>query len=99
MAAAAEVSASADAAAATAGKAAAVSYNYLGRSGLKVSSICLGTMTFGGADTSLPGNCSTEQAFALMDAFEAAGGNFVDTANGAAAPTTSRLHTFRVNQA
>jgi hypothetical protein len=71
------------AAASSAGKAAGVTYKYLGRSGLKVSSICLGTMTFGGTDAGLPGNCTKEQAFSLMDAFEAAGGNFVDTANGA----------------
>lgn len=46
----------------------------LGHSGLKVSRICLGTMTFGaGADEAM--------AFKLMDRFMEAGGNFLDTAN------------------
>ncbi|MGC9348708.1 MAG: aldo/keto reductase [Anaerolineae bacterium] len=46
----------------------------LGRSGLKVSKICLGTMTFGaGADE--------EMSFKLMDRFVELGGNFLDTAN------------------
>jgi aryl-alcohol dehydrogenase-like predicted oxidoreductase len=46
----------------------------LGRSGLKVSRICLGTMTFGaGADEAM--------SFALMDRFAELGGTFLDTAN------------------
>jgi aryl-alcohol dehydrogenase-like predicted oxidoreductase len=46
----------------------------LGRSGLKVSRICLGTMTFGsGADETT--------SFALMDRFTELGGTFLDTAN------------------
>lgn len=46
----------------------------LGRSGLKVSRICLGTMTFGaGADE--------EMAFKIMDRFVELGGTFFDTAN------------------
>jgi len=46
----------------------------LGKSGLKVSNICLGTMTFGaGADETM--------AFALMDRFVELGGTFLDTAN------------------
>ncbi len=46
----------------------------LGHSGLKVSHICLGTMTFGsGADK--------DTSFALMDRFIELGGNFLDTAN------------------
>ena len=53
-------------------------YTILGRSGLRVSDMCLGTMTFGqnwgwGADA---GSCA-----AMLDAFADAGGNFVDTAN------------------
>jgi aryl-alcohol dehydrogenase-like predicted oxidoreductase len=53
-------------------------YTILGRSGLKVSQLCLGTMTFGedwgfGAP---PDECRRQ-----WDAFTAAGGNFVDTAN------------------
>ncbi len=46
----------------------------LGRSGLKVSRICLGTMTFGaGADEAT--------SFDLMDRFTELGGTFLDTAN------------------
>lgn len=53
-------------------------YKLLGRSGLKVSEFCLGTMGFGteggwGADAA--------SSFAIMDAFTNAGGNFIDTAN------------------
>ncbi|WP_214071932.1 aldo/keto reductase [Mucilaginibacter sp. dw_454] len=55
-----------------------MNYKLLGRSGLKVSELCLGTMGFGseagwGADK--------ETSFAIMDAFANAGGNFLDTAN------------------
>ncbi len=49
-------------------------YRNLGRTGLKVSELCLGTMQWGWtADES--------QSFAVMDAFVAAGGNFIDTAD------------------
>ncbi|MBZ0295430.1 MAG: aldo/keto reductase [Anaerolineae bacterium] len=49
-------------------------YRYLGRTGLKVSELCLGAMTFGReADESL--------SFSMMDAFVQAGGNFIDTAD------------------
>jgi aryl-alcohol dehydrogenase-like predicted oxidoreductase len=49
-------------------------YRFLGRTGLKVSEICLGTQTFGwGADESA--------AYALADRFVEAGGNFFDTSN------------------
>ncbi|PSB08957.1 aldo/keto reductase [filamentous cyanobacterium CCP2] len=55
-----------------------MNYRLLGRSGLRVSEICLGAMTFGedwgwGADK--------EACQKLYDIFRAAGGNFVDTAN------------------
>lgn len=46
----------------------------LGRSGLQVSRLCLGTMTFGGQS-------DEKQAFAIMDAALAGGINFFDTAN------------------
>ncbi|HEY2268204.1 MAG TPA: aldo/keto reductase [Streptosporangiaceae bacterium] len=49
-------------------------YRTLGSSGCAVSSLCLGTMTFG-AETDEPG--SQQQ----LDRFIEAGGNFVDTAN------------------
>jgi aryl-alcohol dehydrogenase-like predicted oxidoreductase len=53
-------------------------YKLLGRTGLRVSELCLGTMTFGpdwgwGADR--------DESRAIFDAFAEAGGNFIDTAN------------------
>ena len=53
-------------------------YKLLGRSGLKVSELCLGTMGFG---TEAGWGADKETSFAIMDAFAEAGGNFVDTAN------------------
>ncbi|WP_230010456.1 aldo/keto reductase, partial [Microbacterium sp. Bi128] len=49
-------------------------YTHLGRSGLTVSRLCLGTMNFG------PQTEET-QAFAILDTAQAAGINLVDTAN------------------
>jgi len=49
-------------------------YRYLGRSGIKVSELCLGAMTFGR-------EADEASSFAMMDAFAAAGGNFIDTAD------------------
>jgi aryl-alcohol dehydrogenase-like predicted oxidoreductase len=49
-------------------------YRFLGRTGLKVSELCLGAMTFGR-------ETSEEDSFAIMDAFDGAGGNFIDTAD------------------
>src|SRR4051812_3316056 len=49
-------------------------YRTLGRSGCAVSTLALGTMTFG-AETDEAG------AHAQLDAFVAAGGNLVDTAD------------------
>lgn len=49
-------------------------YRFLGRTGLKVSELCLGTQTFGwGADE--------KTAHAMADRFVEAGGNFFDTAD------------------
>jgi aryl-alcohol dehydrogenase-like predicted oxidoreductase len=53
-------------------------YRLLGPSGLRVSELCLGTMSFGdawgfGADE--------KESHRILDAFADAGGNFVDTAN------------------
>jgi len=53
-------------------------YRPLGKSGLRVSEICLGTMSFGeawgfGADEAT--------SFKVLDAYAEAGGNFLDTAN------------------
>ena len=53
-------------------------YKLLGRSGLRVSEMALGTMTFGpGADWSRP----EDDACAVFEAYAEAGGNFLDTAN------------------
>ena len=53
-------------------------YKLLGRSGLKVSELCLGTMGFG-----TEGGWGADEAtsFSIMDAYAEAGGNFLDTAN------------------
>ena len=53
-------------------------YKLLGRSGLKVSELCLGTMGFG---TEGGWGADKETSFAIMDEFANAGGNFLDTAN------------------
>ncbi len=52
-------------------------YRYLGRSGLLVSRICLGTMTFGNTEW----GCDQKTASRIVDAFIDAGGNFIDTAD------------------
>jgi aryl-alcohol dehydrogenase-like predicted oxidoreductase len=49
-------------------------YRTLGRTGLKVSELCLGAMTFGREATE-------EESFAMLDRFVEAGGNFIDTAD------------------
>lgn len=53
-------------------------YKLLGRSGLKVSELCLGTMGFG---TEAGWGADKATSFAIMEAFAEAGGNFLDTAN------------------
>ena len=53
-------------------------YYLLGNSGLRVSELCLGTMTFG-EDWGWGG--SVDDCRKMFDAFGAAGGNFLDTAN------------------
>jgi len=49
-------------------------YRFLGRTGMRVSELCLGAMTFGRESTE-------EDSFRMMDCFVEAGGNFIDTAN------------------
>jgi aryl-alcohol dehydrogenase-like predicted oxidoreductase len=59
-------------------------YRKLGPSGLKVSTLCLGTMTFGEADEgSFMHNvgCDEETSFAIMNRALDAGVNFFDTAD------------------
>jgi aryl-alcohol dehydrogenase-like predicted oxidoreductase len=58
-------------------------YRTLGRSGLFVSELCLGTMTFGGGDDmwGMIGKLQQDQADELMRTALDAGINFIDTAN------------------
>lgn len=51
-----------------------MNYTTLGRTGLKVSRLCLGTMNFGP-------HTSPEESFAIMDRARETGVNFFDTAN------------------
>ncbi len=53
-------------------------YKLLGRTGLRVSELCLGTMTFG---EGWGWGASKEECIRIFDAYAGAGGNFVDTAN------------------
>lgn len=63
-------------------------YRVLGRSGLRVSELCLGTMTFG-EEFGIGANASESRA--VFDGFIAAGGNFIDTANIYNRGTSERL--------
>ena len=54
-------------------------YRLLGRSGLRVSPLALGTMTFGVGEGSW--GSSEQEAQAMIDMFIDRGGNFIDTAN------------------
>jgi aryl-alcohol dehydrogenase-like predicted oxidoreductase len=59
-------------------------YNYVGETGLLVSELCLGTMTFGGKDAGIWGNIGQlqqEEVNQLIKAAIDAGINFIDTAN------------------
>jgi aryl-alcohol dehydrogenase-like predicted oxidoreductase len=63
-------------------------YKLFGRSGLRVSELCLGAMTFGkdwnwGADA--------VESRAMFDAFASAGGNFIDTAHVYTNGTSEKL--------
>jgi aryl-alcohol dehydrogenase-like predicted oxidoreductase len=49
-------------------------YRNLGKTGLKVSELCLGAMTFGRES-------SEDTSLQILDHFEEVGGNFIDTAN------------------
>ena len=49
-------------------------YCILGRTGVKVTPLCLGTMNFGGRS-------DEAESRRILDAYVAAGGNFIDTAN------------------
>jgi aryl-alcohol dehydrogenase-like predicted oxidoreductase len=49
-------------------------YRFMGKTGLKVSELCLGAMTFGWTT-------STEDSHQILNRFVEAGGNFIDTAD------------------
>lgn len=53
-------------------------YKLLGKSGLRVSELCLGTMTFG---EDWGWGAGRDESRAIYEAFLEAGGNFIDTAN------------------
>lgn len=65
-------------------------YRYIGRSGLRVSPVCLGTMTFGSM-------CDKKESFAIMDKAYEAGINFFDTAE--VYPVPPRAETAGVTEA
>ena len=52
-------------------------YRYIGKTGLRVSPICMGTMTFGNEAW----GCGLEDSKRIVDAFIDGGGNFIDTAD------------------
>ena len=53
-------------------------YKLLGNSGLRVSELCLGTMTFG---DEWGWGASPKESRRIFDAYAEAGGNFLDTAD------------------
>ncbi len=59
-------------------------YNYVGNTGLMVSELCFGTMTFGGQDAGMwshIGQLQQQEVNTLMEEVIASGINFIDTAN------------------
>jgi aryl-alcohol dehydrogenase-like predicted oxidoreductase len=63
-------------------------YHLLGKSGLRVSELCLGTMTFG-EDWGWGADETTSRK--VFDIFAEAGGNFIDTANNYTNGTSERF--------
>jgi aryl-alcohol dehydrogenase-like predicted oxidoreductase len=59
----------------------------LGRTGLRVSDLCLGAMTFGNADW----GCDEPTSRRIVDRFVEAGGNFIDTADVYSAGTSEEI--------
>ena len=56
-------------------------YKLLGKSGLRVSELCLGGMTFGQDWGNMLAGASKEESKKMFEHFVEAGGNFIDTAN------------------
>ncbi|HPG24586.1 MAG: aldo/keto reductase [Spirochaetaceae bacterium] len=63
-------------------------YPVFGRSGIKVSELCLGAMTFG---EEWGWGSNAKESRAIFDAFVEAGGNFIDTADVYTGGTSERL--------
>jgi aryl-alcohol dehydrogenase-like predicted oxidoreductase len=60
-------------------------YNYIGKSGLRVSNICMGTMTFGK-------KCDKKTSFEILDKAYANGVNFFDMAEVYPVPPTAETY-------
>ncbi|HUA37401.1 MAG TPA: aldo/keto reductase [Candidatus Sulfopaludibacter sp.] len=65
-----------------------MNYKLLGKSGLRVSELCLGAMTFG-EDWGWGAN--RDESKTMFDAFVNAGGNFIDTADGYTGGTSEKF--------
>lgn len=65
-----------------------MNYKLLGKSGLRVTELCLGTMTFG---TEWGWGADYQASKSIFDAYANAGGNFVDTANRYTEGTSERM--------
>jgi Predicted oxidoreductases (related to aryl-alcohol dehydrogenases) len=63
-------------------------YKFLGKSGLRVSELCLGTMTFG---TEWGWGADEAESRRQFDLFAEAGGNFLDTADFYTQGSSERL--------
>jgi aryl-alcohol dehydrogenase-like predicted oxidoreductase len=66
----------------------AMRYRLLGKTGLRVSELCLGAMTFG---EDWGWGASPEECRKMFDRFVEAGGNFIDTANHYTNGTSERI--------
>jgi aryl-alcohol dehydrogenase-like predicted oxidoreductase len=64
-------------------------YKLLGRTGLRISELCLGAMIFG--DRRGGWGASRDEAARIVDRFAQAGGNFIDTANSYAGGESERI--------
>lgn len=64
-------------------------FRLLGRSGLRVSELCLGAMVFG--DRRGPWGATREDAEEILSRFAEAGGNFIDTASNYAGGESERI--------
>ena len=65
-----------------------MNYQLLGKSGLRVSELCLGTMTFG---EEWGWGSHKDESRAVFDAYVNAGGNILDTDDGYTKGTSEKL--------